>query len=160
MGKRIAVFSTAWNAELIGEFLRGMSRRARETGNSLYIFNNYGGFHGEKEYNDCEYNIFELALKSNFDGAVIISNNIASRERVVKLVGQLKERNIPCISVEQEIDGVCMVGTDNYAAMADVVEHLIEVHKCRVFNYIGGPAANMEAMQRRQLSVILSGGTE
>ena len=46
MGKRIAVFSTAWNAELIGEFLRGMSRRARETGNSLYIFNNYGGFHG------------------------------------------------------------------------------------------------------------------
>ena len=150
MGKRIAVFSTAWNAELIGEFLCGMSRRARETGNSLYIFNNYGGFHGEKEYNDCEYNIFELALKSNFDGAVIISNNIASRERVVKLVGQLKERNIPCISVEQEIDGVCMVGTDNYAAMSDVVEHLIEVHKCRVFNYIGGPAANMEAMQRRQ----------
>lgn len=150
MGKRIAVFSTAWNAELIGEFLRGMSRRARETGNSLYIFNNYGGFHGEKEYNDCEYNIFELALKSNFDGAVIISNNIASRERVVKLVGQLKERNIPCISVEQEIDGVCMVGTDNYAAMSDVVEHLIEVHKCRVFNYIGGPAANMEAVQRRQ----------
>ena len=45
---------------------------------------------------------------------------------------------------------MCMLGTDNYAAMSDVLEHLIEVHKCRVFNYIGGPAANIEAMQRRQ----------
>lgn len=150
MGKRIAVFSTAWNAELIGGILRGMSRRARETGNSLYIFNTYGGFHGEKEYNDCEYNIFELALKSDFDGAVIISNNIASRDRVVRLAARLRQRNIPCISVEQEADGTCMVGTDNYAAMSEVVEHLIEVHKCRVFNYVGGPAANIEAMQRRQ----------
>lgn len=80
MGKRIAVFSTAWNAELIGEFLRGMSRRARETGNSLYIFNNYGGFHGEKEYNDCEYNIFELALKSNFDGGHYFQQYCFKRE--------------------------------------------------------------------------------
>ena len=91
MGKRIAVFSTAWNAELIGEFLRGMSRRARETGNSLYIFNNYGGFHGEKEYNDCEYNIFELALKSNFDGAVIISNNMLQERGWLSLWDSLRK---------------------------------------------------------------------
>ena len=53
MGKRIAVYSTAWNAELIGGILHGMSSRAQETGNSVYIFNTYGGFHKERELCFC-----------------------------------------------------------------------------------------------------------
>ncbi len=43
MGKKIAVFSTAWNGEHIGGILKGMEQKAKETGNDLYIFNTYGG---------------------------------------------------------------------------------------------------------------------
>ena len=60
MKKRIAVFSTAWNGEHIGGILAGMSEKVKETGDDLYIFNSYGGFESEPEYNDCEYNIFHL----------------------------------------------------------------------------------------------------
>ena len=72
MGKKIAVFSTAWNGEHIGGILKGMEQKAKETGNDLYIFNTYGGFEEEKVFNDCEYRIFHLALQSEFDGDAYI----------------------------------------------------------------------------------------
>jgi len=127
MGKKIAVISTAWNGEHIGGILNGMQQKIEETNNDMYIFNTYGGFEEEKEFNDCEYNIFNLALQSDFDGILILSNNIASYSRLEILMGQIKDRKIPCISIEQDVPDFHFIGTDNYTAMSEVVEHLIKV---------------------------------
>jgi len=94
------------------------------------------GFEEEKEFNDCEYNIFNLALQSDFDGILILSNNIASYSRLEILMGQIKDRKIPCISIEHDVPDFHFIGTDNYTAMSEVVEHLITVHGCRVLNFV------------------------
>ena len=86
MKKRIAVFSTAWNGEHIGGILRGMSETVKQTGDDLYIFNTYGGFEVGAEYNDCEYNIFQLPLKSHLDGVILIANNIDSINRLMGVI--------------------------------------------------------------------------
>lgn len=158
MGKKIAVFSTAWNGEHIGGILKGMQQKAKETQNDLYIFNTYGGFEEEKEFNDCEYNIFNLALQSEFDGALILSNNIASYDRIVTLIKQIKEREIPCISIEQDMPDVHFIGTNNYAAMSEVVEHLVTIHGCRVLNYVGGYRDHIENKERKKAFIdVLTG---
>lgn len=150
MKKRIAVFSTAWNGEHIGGILKGMCQKIRETKDDLYIFNTYGGFESEKEYNDCEYNIFNLPIDSDLDGVIILSNNIDSISRLSTIIQKCKEKDIPCISVELDIPEVHFIGTDNYAAMSALVEHLVTVHKCRTLNYVGGPAEHIENRQRKK----------
>lgn len=150
MNKRIAVFSTAWNGEHIGGILRGICERAKETGDDIYIFNTYGGFQTEKEFNRCEYHIFDLAMKAKLDGMIILSNNIYSTKSLRRIIDGILERKLPCISVEQDLEGVHFIGTDNYAAMCDMVEHLIKVHGCRKFQFVGGPTEHIEALARKK----------
>ena len=138
MKKRIAVFSTAWNGEHIGGILMGMREKVRETGDDLFIFNNYGGFEVGSEYNDCEYSIFQLPLKSHLDGVIVVSNNMDSIGRISNIIETCREKNIPCVTVELAIPQVHCVGTDNYEAMATLVEHLVSVHGCKTLNYVGG----------------------
>lgn len=158
MGKKIAVFSTAWNGEHIGGILKGMQQKVEETGNDLYIFNTYGGFEEEKEFNDGEYRIFNLALQSEFDGMLILSNNIASYNRIESLMEQIRSRNIPCISLEQDVPEFHFIGTNNYAAMSELIEHLITVHGCRTMNYVGGFCDHIENKERKKAFVdVLTG---
>lgn len=158
MGKKIAVFSTAWNGEHIGGILRGMQQKVRETGNDLYIFNTYGGFEEEKAFNDCEYRIFNLALQAEFDGMLILSNNIASYNRIESLMERIRKSNIPCISLEQDVPGFHFIGTNNYAAMSELVEHLITVHDCRTFNFVGGFCDHIENKERKKAFIdVLTG---
>ena len=153
MKKTIAVFSTAWNGEHIGRILKGMCEEVRETGDDLYIFNTYGGFESEKEYNECEYNIFHLPLDSDIDGVIILSNSIDSISRLSVIIRTCREKKIPCLSVELDIPEVQFVGTDNYSAMAALVEHLLTEHQCRTLNYVGGPENHIENCQRKQAFV-------
>ena len=153
MGKKIAVFSTAWNGEHIGGILRGMQQKAEETGNDLYIFNTYGGFEGEKEFNDSEYRIFNLALQAEFDGMLLLSNNIDSYDRIGALVEWIRSSKIPCISLEQDMPDFHFIGTDNYAAMSELVEHLVTVHGCRTMNFVGGHSGNVENKERKKAFV-------
>lgn len=150
MGKKIAVFSTAWNGEHIGSILKGIQQKTAETHNDLYIFNTYGGFEVEDEFNECEYNIFNLALQTEFDGALILSNNTDSIERIEQLAGELKRRNIPCINLEEDIPDLYFIGTNNYAAMETIMEHLVTVHNFKTFNYVGGHANHIENKQRKR----------
>lgn len=153
MKRKIAVFSTAWNGEHIGGIIRGMRKKLEETGDDLYIFNTYGGFEAEPEYNECEYNIFQLPLDSDLDGVALISNNIESIQRLNGVIQMCREKGIPCVSIELEIPQLPCIGTDNYAAMEAVVEHLVSVHECKTFNYVGGPVDHVENCQRKQAFV-------
>lgn len=153
MKKRIAVFSTAWNGEHIGGILRGMSETVKQTGDDLYIFNTYGGFEVGAEYNDCEYNIFQLPLKSHLDGVILIANNIDSINRLMGVIQMCRKKKLPCITVELAIPGVHCIGTDNYAAMETLMEHLVSEHGCKTFNYVGGPADHAENVLRKRAFV-------
>ena len=153
MKKRIAVFSTAWNGEHIGGILRGMSDTVKQTGDDLYIFNTYGGFEVGAEYNDCEYNIFQLPLKSHLDGVILIANNIDSTNRLTRIIQMCREKDLPCITVELAIPGVHCIGVDNYAAMETMMEHLVSEHGCKTFNYVGGPADHGENCLRKKAFV-------
>lgn len=150
MNKRIAVFSTAWNGEVVGEILAGMSQKVKETKDDLFIFNTFGGYEGDDVYNNCEYNIFNLALLGEIDAALILSNNVYASARLAGIIEGIRKKNIPVINIEKDIPSVHFSGTDNYAAMTAMVEHLILVHNCKSFNYVGGPADNIENMQRRK----------
>lgn len=150
MRRKIAVFSTPWSHEHIGGILMGMKKKAEETGTDLYIFNNHGGFEGEVEYNAGEYNIFKLPHLNRFDGVLIASNDVNSTRRIPKLIEKVNRFGLPCICLDQETEGARFIGTDNYKAMYEMVEHLVTEHQCRSLIFIGGPSDNVESALRKQ----------
>lgn len=150
MKRRIIVFSTSWNDEHVGGVLSGIKQKADETNTDVYIFNNYGGFEGDEKFNKCEYNIFNLPQIELFDGVLILSNNAHSLNRLNHIIEKIIKNKIPCISIEQDIEELHFVGTDNYKAMYELVEHLIEKHGCKTLNYIGGPTEHPENKERKR----------
>lgn len=150
MGKKIAVFSSPWSGEHVGGILMGMRQKAIETGTDIYIFNSYGGYEGGEEFNGGEYRIFGLPDLRLFDGVLLVMNSVSSMQHITEVLEKTRECGIPCVSLDQEIEGVHFIGTDNYRAMYDMVEHLIIEHGCRTLNFVGGPENHIENSQRRQ----------
>lgn len=113
--KKIAVFSTVWNADYLYAFLSGLRRGAAERNADLYLFNTYGD--SDKEYDlFCrgEYNIFFLPDLNEFDGALIDSNNVGTIYWENALKAKIRENGIPCIGVEREMGLDHFIGVDNY----------------------------------------------
>lgn len=149
--KKIAVFSTVWNADYLYAFLSGLKQGAAERNADLYLFNTYGD--SDKEYSlfcQGEYNIFFLPDLKEFDGALIDSNNVGTRFWESALREKIREAGIPCVGVEQEMGLDNFIGVDNYQAMYAMVEHLVRDKHCRVLNYVGGPGDNEENISRKR----------
>lgn len=150
MGKKIAVFSSPWSGEHVGGVFAGMRQKALESGTDVYIFNSYGGYEGGEDFNGGEFRIFGLPDLRQFDGVLLLLNSVSSMKHIAEVLEKTRECGIPCVSLDQEMDGAHFIGTDNYRAMYDMVEHLITEHGCRTLNFVGGPENHIENSQRRQ----------
>lgn len=149
MGKKIAVFSSPWSGEHVGGVLMGMRQKALESGADVYIFNSYGGYEGGTDFNGGEFRIFKLPDLREFDGVLLLLNSVSSIQYIDVILEKVRECGLPCFSLDQEIEGTYFIGTDNYRAMYDMVEHLIMEHGCRTLNYVGGPENHIENCQRQ-----------
>ena len=150
MSKRVAVFSSSWNDEYLYGYLKGVWKTAQKHNIDVYVFNTYGDAELYEDFNRCEYNIYKLPNLKDFDGVLIISTNVGSIPWLEDLQRRIMQTKIPSISIEQDIEGLKYMGTDNYAAMRDMVEHLVLEHGCKVINYVGGPSDNSENILRKK----------
>lgn len=148
MKKKIAMLSTGWSYEYIFAVLEGMKREIEGKGVDVYFFMCYGYVDETVEFNDGEYNIFNLLDYNDFDGAILFSNIFNSLDVLEREKKRILEAGIPAISLEYSVDGLTYVGTDNYSGMHELVEHLVVEHGKRNLAYIGGPDDNVESTER------------
>ena len=147
---QIAYFTTEWNYELMFERYRGIERYVNEHDNVTVCAFDCFGKAGRYEMNDGEYAIFDLPVLSSFDGILLQYNQIAGDEVRKELVKRLKKAGIPILALEEYVDGLAYYGVDNQAAMASIVEHVIQVHGAKTITYLDGLSTSFEAKQRKQ----------
>lgn len=148
--KKVAIFSDGWRKFFNYAWVDGCHQYITEHGLDvdLYVFNSFGNFSQDEKFNMGEYNIFRLPDLNEFDGAIIDVTNIHQIEIRNMLVQKIKNANIPAVSLVEEIPGFYFAGIDNYAAMTNIVEHLIQKHDCKTLNFIGGPEDSVENQMR------------
>lgn len=147
MARKILMVCSVWNEDYIGGLLRGMEKRIGEEDLELHVFVSYDTS-GDSSFQKKEQEIFELPDIENYDGVLIACNSVGSATAVEPLVTKCKKYNKTVLSIEQKFEGVPVAGVGNYREFYRVVEHMITVHGCKVFNYIGGPESNMENLER------------
>ena len=146
--KKIAVFATAWAADILGHFMRGMTDVLKPLNIDIYLFMCYASY-GETDSNRYgELNIMNLPDLHLFDGAVIITNLLDFPGEADKIVKRCHEAGIPVISHGLRLDGAHSVTTDNTSGMEALVRHIIDVHGVKKITFIAGSADNGDSNER------------
>ena len=147
MKKKIMVLISMWRTEFVFDVAEGAKDRLKDEDVDLYIFNAYD-IRAFKNNELQERRIFWLPDVKEFDGVLIALNAIGHENTSSRLVRECKKYNKPVITIDLKTEGAPVGSIDNYQSIYQVVEHMIEVHDCKVFNYLGGPEDNEENIIR------------
>lgn len=147
----IAYFSVDWNYELVDQTLHGMKQYTDSHRNVfLRVFDCFGTDLGNAK-DKSEYRIFTLPDLTAFDGAVILANQIISRDAREELVRRIDEAGIPAVSIGCPLPGCVFVSHDNRAAQYAVADHVIREHGARTLVYLTGNLYNGSPEARQRL---------
>lgn len=135
---KIAVFITRRDYEVVYSLLRGIHERAKEDNVDVVVF-----FCGDTNNIETpniigEYQIYGLPQLSDYDGVIVVAQQILFKEIFDSLIDMIRKSDVPAVCIGREIEGMSYVDIDNYAAMATIVEHIMSVHQPEKIVYVKG----------------------
>ena len=141
------MLTSTWDLNYLTSLVSGISKRLQNEDISLHIFNAYDEIY-EKDYYEQDRSIFSLPHADNYIGMIAAFNSVDSTHILADQVAGFKKKNKPVVSIDQHAPDAPFFGLDNYKSMYSLVEHMLTVHGCRTFNYVGGPETNEENQLR------------
>ena len=148
--KKIALITDGWGRYVTYTWIQGYRSYIADYQSDidLYIFHSFGNFSKDEKHNAGEYNIARLPDFSEFDGILLDLATVSQPGLTEEIIERAKSSGVPTISLLEYIPGLYHSGIDNYAAVTEMVEHLIRNHGCKKLNFIGGPEENKENQLR------------
>ena len=152
--KKIALFTTDWNYELVGETLRGaLEYLDGHPDVSVQVFDCFGV--DESAITDrTVYEIYRLVDWGHYDGAVVQTHQIVMREVAGWIERSLQEKGIPAVSLGVPLGNYPQIKTDDYHAFRHITDHLIRHHGAKKLWFLTGlerfdETKESESRQRR-----------
>ena len=148
--KKIAVFSSGWGPDIIRKIVSGMEEQFPEGYCDIYLFITYATYVMDPEIKDKELNIFKLPVLDDFDAVLIVRNSINFENVVEDISGRCVAAGIPFLCTGSAVEGSYYITTDNYTAMKDLVNHLMDEHKVKDPFFIAGTDNSEDSNIRMQ----------
>ena len=156
--KRIALIADGWKRWMLYAFPYGLLECIRDKGVDVSVdhYNCFGNWNEDRDYNAGEYAVFNSIDLSLYDGIVTELSNVKDAKTFESIVHPLRDSGLPVINLnaaregEEKADNVYYVGTDNEGAVLEMLNHLYDVHECRNFVFLDGPAYHMDNIIRRK----------
>jgi DNA-binding LacI/PurR family transcriptional regulator len=93
--------------------------------------------------------LYSLVNHHLLDGLIVFSEALESYIDTPTMEQFLRRFHpLPVVSVERQFSGIPAILMDNYQAMREVIQHLIEVHHRRRIAFIRGPVHHVGAQER------------
>ena len=147
MSKRILMLTSTWDGDYTRQIIAGVLDRIGNDDIELHIFNSYDTAM-EADYFRKGREIYRLPSPENYDGLIIALSTVESVKYVNDINEEFRSIGKPVVSIDIRAEGAIFCGLDNYRSMYQIVEHMVTIHDCRTFNYLGGPEDNEEAADR------------
>lgn len=148
MRKRIAVFICAISFSNQRKILEGILDEAGKADMDVFVFTCHVNHTIEYMKMDGAFSVMTLPDLANFDGAIIVKNTIQSKHVADKLEERMKRSGIPSVSIDEDIDGMHVVGISDFEAQKMVMEELIVRQNCHRISYVTGITDNREGAER------------
>ncbi len=147
MTKRILVLTSTWDGDYNKAIIAGILDRIGDEDIELHIFNSYDTAM-EADYFRKGREIYQLPTPDCYDGMIIALSTLESIKYVNDLNARFHSHDKPVVSIDTKAENTIFCGLDNYRSMYQIVDHMVTIHDCRTFNYLGGPEDNDEAADR------------
>ncbi|MFQ7336349.1 MAG: hypothetical protein ACLROW_06465 [Roseburia faecis] len=105
---KIAVFATGWNGEYLRDMYHGLENSQKEFHDSIHLYASFGRLGSGDSFNKSEFDFFELADMSEYDGFLYPSTTIKEGDVKQRLLERIIESKKPCVSLEEEIPGLSL----------------------------------------------------
>ncbi|MBO7450270.1 MAG: GGDEF domain-containing protein [Clostridiales bacterium] len=148
MKRKIALFTNGWSDDYLDFALDGARKRVAEDNIDLFIFLEYTSYDNTKAEIAGELNILNLPDLKDFDGVLLLGNTLNNAGENLILRDKILEAGIPAICLENSLDGINCIRTENVNGMKELMEHMITVHGVKDVFWIGGPHDNDESNER------------
>lgn len=146
--RKIALVICASNFERQKNVIKFVHKRLKELGDyALYVFTCYGLFREDNEYERGEASIYQLLQESDFDGCIIVGDNIGNTEMITEFCNDMKARNIPLVILNYGEKGFPFVMSDAYDSGCQLMEHLAGEHHCTKINIVITPGEDIFSTQ-------------
>ena len=146
--KRLAFLANGWYNKGICEIIKGMRRYTEKKGIDIFLFLTYSQFRESREYNDGEFNIHRLPDYHDFDGVIFIPDSFSSVHEAQRICKEMKENDIPLVSIGCKMEGIGFISCNNYKSMSILCEHLAAEHDIKRVAFIAGHKENGESNDR------------
>ena len=100
------------------------------------------------EYSPAETEIFKLIDKPVTDGLILMPESIKSTEVWESILNSAKASGLPFVCVDRDVPECVSITFDYGGAFEQVVRHMVEVHKPKRINFIGGMENNSFSEER------------
>lgn len=147
MRQYIQMLASTWDHRYLTTLVDGINRRLKDEDIGLHIFNAYDDII-EKNFYTLDREIFSLPGDDDYIGMITVFNSVDATRSISHHVSEFKKTGKPVLTIDSHVGDTPFFGIDNYASMYDIVEHMVGYHRCRVLNYVGGPATNEENQLR------------
>lgn len=151
--KKILVFANGWSNEYLENVIEGIRTRAAEDGVDVFLFLTYIYYAGTPLQSKSQLNIFHLPDPKDFDGAIVLNNTFNIPDELERVCNLFQRAGMPMVSTEAKVPNMAFVGTDNYAGVYELANHLIEEHNVKKVVYIRGIEGHPECAIRKQALV-------
>ncbi|MBP5520600.1 MAG: GGDEF domain-containing protein [Treponema sp.] len=150
MKRRIAVFANGWNNLAIEQALKGIRSVTDKLNIDIFMFLSFAAYNQPESALRGEDAIFDLPDYTDFDGAIIFSNMLNSDEPPRKIAKKLVENNVCGVSVGLPMEGLSLVGIDNYKGMYELINHLVKEHHIKNPAFFAGTRVHPDSNERIQ----------
>lgn len=147
--RSVAVVVSGMDEEYPYQIIQGINKFAKENNVNISYFAAFAGIIDSRDFDLGEFSVYNLPDFSKFDGVILLSNTFSNPDIRNSIAEKVKAAKTPAVILEcRDHPEFHDISIDNYTVMKKLVEHLIEVHEAKVFNFIAGPESNPEASDR------------
>lgn len=145
----IAVLLSGVGLENQNKVVNGILDSALQDEANVYIFTcDRWKYESKSIYEKGEYNIYSLPDFTQYDGIIIISDNIYNQTVTGDVITKIRESKVPCVSLGMKLDDIIYVHTESQSGVSAIVKHLTEKHGAKKIYYVSGPLKSKGAGER------------
>lgn len=114
----------------------------------LLVFNTFINLYERDSYSVGERSVFSLIPYHLLEALIIVPETIKQEEVLTEIISKAHAADVPVITLDKPIEG-CYNITFSYAnTMEQIVQHIVEDHKCTRVNFIAGFKGNSFSEER------------
>ncbi len=149
--KKIAILTAQAEEKTQESFITGFLEQAFKDNYDVCIFSMYKKLQETPQREIGDSNIFNL-IKYNMFDAVVLMLDVIQTPGVAEQIEEQVHNSFdgPVLVVDRENQYFESAKMDHYTPVVKIIDHLIEVHKCRDIIFINGRKGHPHSIQREQ----------